>query len=797
MIINHKLIVRTLIKDKSYPVLNIIGLAIGFACAFIVFVWVKNEFSYDKHLNNSDRIYRLTFETNTSGNRVHLARCWKKWISPLPGSFPQIEEIVWLEPSLHTAIKAGESRFYSDKVFATDSGFLKVFGIGISGGDPGKMLKEPFSAVISSSLAQKCFKGTNPVGQIIFLSGEYDEKMIPYNIKGVMQDSPANSHIHFDVLTSVARPLDGPGWAYVYLLLKSGTKPGDLLAAFPPYISRLNKENDQMNFTPHLQQISDIHLYSNKDKEIETNGNITNVYLFIFIALVLVLISWVNFYNLNKARFLILQKQIKIQQIIGSDKKSLIAQSLVESVMYVLLAFILAITLLDFVRSSSVSFFGLSLMPDGYHDLLSIWPLIAAVLLVSVLSGSLPLIQNIIKGHMSMTDLYEVPSRAVPKLSTYGILMIVQFSLSIGLMITSITIYRQKELITSASIGRMSSEILVFKKQNWEIRGKYQAIREKALQNPLIKSFTASIEEPAGETVDAWSVESPAINENRKDRQLNILSVEDNFLDFFRIQLLAGRNFSPFNPERKGEDYILNETAVKKLGWTPEEAIGKPFKVKFPVPGMFNGGTVVGVVRDFNFTTLRQEIKPYVLFQKPDFYQCFMVEVNPAQRNEAINYLKSVWEKELPEYPFQIEYINDIYNSAYRKEFTQAKLTTVFSILAIVIICLGLYSVTSVLVARRTKEIGIRKVNGAGIRNIIFMLSSEFVAWFAIAFVIACPVTVLAMNKWLESFVYKTEVKWWFFVSAGFVVLSVSLLTVILKSLRAAKRNPVEALRDE
>jgi len=313
MSLNRKLIVRTLIKDKSYPVLNIIDLTIGFACAFIVFVWVKNEFSYDKHLTTADRIYRLTFETNTSGNRLHLARCWKQWISQLPGTFPQIEEIVWLEPSLHTAIKAGDNKFYSDKVFATDSGFLKVFGIDIRGGDPGEMLKEPFSAVISSSLAQKCFKGINPVGQIIFLSGEYDEKMAPFNIKGVMPDSPANSHIHFDVLTSVARPLDGPGWAYVYLMLKAGTKPGDLLAAFTPFTDRLKKDNDQMDFTPHLQKISDIHLFSNKDKEVEPNGNITNVYLFIFIALILLLISWVNYYNLNKARLLILQKQIKVQ----------------------------------------------------------------------------------------------------------------------------------------------------------------------------------------------------------------------------------------------------------------------------------------------------------------------------------------------------------------------------------------------------------------------------------------------------------------------------------------------------
>ncbi|MEI6048240.1 MAG: ABC transporter permease [Bacteroidota bacterium] len=797
MIINLKLISRTLFKDKSYPALNIIGLAIGFACAFVVYVWVNNEFSYDKQLANADRIYRLTFETNTSGNRLHFARCWKKWISQLPGAFPQVEELVWLEPSLHTAIKAGDNKFYSDKVFATDSNFLKVFGINILAGDPDNMLKEPLSAVISSSIARKCYKGINPVGQIIFLSGEYDEKMVPYSIKGVMQDLPAESHIHFDVLTSVSRPLDIPGWAYVYLLLRPETKPNDILAAFSPIVNRLKKENEPTDFTPHLQKITEIHLFSDKDREVEPNGNITNVYLFIFIALILMLISWVNYYNLNKARLLILQKQIKIQLILGSDKKSLVFQSLAESGLYVLLAFILAVTILDFISNPAISFFGLRLMPNGSADLVSIWPIILVLLIISVLSGSLPLIQNILRRQMSLMTLKEAPMQIVPKLSSYGMLMIVQFCLSISLMITSITIYQQKDLMISASMGKMRSNILVFKKQNWEIRGKYQAIREQALRNPLIKSFTACIEEPAGETVDVWDIESSAIEENRKDRQLYVLSVEDNFLDFFGIQLLSGRNFVTFNPARKGEDYILNETAVKKLGWTPEQAIGKPFKLKFPVPGMFNGGTVVGVVCDFNFNTLKQKIKPYVFFQKPEFYQCFMVEVNPVQKKEAISYLKSVWEKELPEYPFQIEFINDLYNTVYQKEFNQAKLTTIFSILAIAIICLGLYSVTSVLTARRTKEIGIRKVNGAGIRNIIFMLSSEFTLWFAISFVIACPVTFLVMNKWLENFVYKTEIKWWFYIVAGFMVLLVSLVTVCLQSLRAARRNPLEALRYE
>jgi putative ABC transport system permease protein len=797
MNINFKLIIRSLFRDKGYPALNIIGLAIGFACSFAVLIWVKNELSYDEYLPAKERIYRLTFETSSSGNRLHYARCWKEWVSQLPGTFPQIEEIVWLEPSLHTAIKAGDNKFYSDRVFASDSNFLKVFNIGITAGDPASMLNEPFSAIISSSLAKKCFKNANPIGQTIFLSGEYDDKMVPYYIKGIMKDSPACSHIHFDVLTSYVRPLAIPGWAYVYLLLKPDSRSEDLLAAFPSFIEKLEKLNDQVKFTPHLQNIEAIHLHSDKDHEVEPNGNISGIWLFISIALVLLLISWVNFYNLSKARLLIIQKQIQIQRIIGSDKMSLVLQSLGASFFYVFLAFFLAIFLLDLVRIPINRFLGLSLSPEGFYGLFRIWPVFISILAISVLSGSLPLIKNILAERKSLTLFNDHPASSFRKFSSYGILMTAQFTLSVGLMIAAITIYQQKEKMFSSSMAKMSSDILVFKKQNWEIRNKYTAFRTRALQSSLVKNFTASMEEPAGETVDVMNVESPGIAENIKEKQLYVLSVEDNFLDFFGIQLKTGRSFSPYNPERKGEDYILNETAVKKLGWTAESAIGQPFKINFPVPDLFYGGTVVGVARDFNFNTLKQEIKPYVLFQKPFFYQCFLVDINPAKKQEALSYLKHAWEEELPEYPFQNEFISDLYNTAYRKEFMQAKLTAIFSVLAIVIICLGLISITSVLVARRTKEIGIRKVNGAGITDLLYMLSSEFILWFSIAFVIACPLAWMAINKWLQGFVYKTEIKWWTFAVAGSVVILVSLLTICLKSLRAARINPVEALRYE
>ncbi len=795
--LNFRLILRNLFRKKSFTILNIAGLAIGLACSIAVIVWVKNELSYDKHLPDSDRIYRLTFETNFNGNRIHFARCYETWIWEMPKTFPQIEQMVRLEPYRRAAIKAGENKFYSDRVFSTDTNFFKVFNIDLLAGDFEKALSEPNSAVISASLANKCYGKTNPIGQPIILSGEQDTKFGTFIIKGVMKDNPVNSHIHFDVLTSFAKPENPPYWAYVYILLRKNTTPDEILSQYPAFLKNVVKVNDQKTYTPFLQKITDIHLYSNKDRELEANGNITGLYLFMVIAFVLLVVSWVNYYNLNNARLLTLKKQIHIQSISGANNRSLVSQSIVESAISMILSMVLAIIFLDLVDNPAKTIFGFNLIPGGYSDIFSNWFLISVILIISLLSGSLPVIIYITSGRNKPQGFPEIRGKRNHGISSYGILMTAQLSLSIILMVSSITIYKQNNFMLSRSLGDINSEILSFKQQNWESRAKYTAIRNRALQNPLIKSFSAVMEQPSGETLDALKIVSSGIKDNLEQKELFVLPVEDNFLDFFHLQLIAGRDFVPFNPNRKGEDYILNETALKKLGWTAEEAIGQPFKIAFDTPDIFFGGTVVGVVRDFNFNTVKSEIKPYVLFQKPIFYICFLAKIDSARTEEAIADLKKIWSEELPDYPFNYELLDDVYKTAYSKEISQAKITAFFSILAIIIICFGLFSVTSVLVARRTKEIGIRKVNGAKIFDIQILLNSGFIKMGITAFIIACPVALYAMNKWLHNFVYKTEIKWWVFLFAGVIVFSVTLITVSLQSWRAATRNPVEALRYE
>ena len=797
MNIDFKFVARSLRRGKTNTVLNIIGLSIGFACTLGIAVWIHYELSFDRYLPEADRIYRLTFETNTSGNRIHFARCWEKWVSRLPETFPQIEELVRLSPYRHTALKAGENKFYSDRIFATDSNFFRIFNVNLLSGNKEAILKEPYSAVISSSLAQKCFGEKDPVGQTLLLAGEYDEKMTPFTIKGVMNDTPLNSHIHFDALTSFVNPHEPPDWAYVYLLLRKGTTSGELLARLPDFIKSAEKTSVQRTFTPYLQKITDIHLLSDKDREAEPNGNITIVYLFFVIAAVLLTVSLVNFYNLNKARVLTFEKSIYIQRVLGSGSKQIILQTAAESTFSVAVAILLAFIFLS-LPGHFVSFFpGLNPLNNGIMDLFRIWPFIVFIMIISVIAGTLPVSNYILREKINSGTFTPESRGGNYRLKSWRLLMTVQFTLSMILIIAAIAIFQQKKFIFSHSLGNINNDIIVLKKQNWQIRYKYNSIRDKALENPLIKNFTASMEEPGGETLDAFQVESSAIDENHKNKQLYLLSVEDNFLNFFNIPLVAGKNFSKFNRERKGEDYILNETAVKELGWTPANAIGKPFNIRFDTPEIFYGGTVVGVARDFNITTVKQKVKPYVLFQKPIFYLCFMVEIDSEHKQEAISWFRHIWEEELPDYPFQYEYIDDMYKSVYRKELNEARLTLFFSILTIILVCMGLFAITSVLTEKRTREAGIRKVNGARVIDLLIMLNSDFLKWFPFAFVVACPAGWYLMHKWLQNFTYKTELHWWVFLLSAVISLTITMLTVSLRSWKVATKNPVEALRYE
>ena len=323
-------------------------------------------------------------------------------------------------------------------------------------------------------------------------------------------------------------------------------------------------------------------------------------------------------------------------------------------------------------------------------------------------------------------------------------------------------------------------------------------MKSELLKSPYIKEVTGTFEEPYGQTMDAMGFETQGIKEENKDKILWIYAADDDFFKFFKVPVIAGTDFPVFNENLKKEYYILNESAVKELGWTPEEAVGKPFKLKFPyAENVIFGGEIAGIGKDFNLNTLHHGIKPYVFFQKEIWFWVLLVKIQMEHKQPAMEYLRNKWDMISPDYPLSYEYNSDLFFQAYKKEIIQSRLIWFFSCLAIIISCLGLFAISSIIILQRTKEIGIRKVNGATSSEIMFMISMDFVKWVAFAFFVACPIAWLTMHRWLQNFAYKTELSPWIFVISGLVVLLIALLTISFQSRRAAIKNPIEALRNE
>ena len=398
-------------------------------------------------------LYRLTFETTSSGNSIHFARCWEPWISKIPASFPQTEELVRLAPLRHTTLKSDESKIYTDRIFATDSNFFKIFSVGLVYGTPESVLNKQYSAVLSFSLSRKLFGKTNPVGKAILLAGEFDEKMIPYTITGVMNDSPENSHIHFDIVTSFVNPNESPEWAYVYILLKKGASTNNILSGMPAFIKENEKSSGQIEFKTNLQNIKDIHLYSEKDREVEPTGTISGIYLLITVAVVLLIISLVNYFNLNKTRLLALKKQLNILRIHGSGDFNIIIQVITESVISTIISLILSVIIMDSLNNGIIPVPGILRSSNLLASLTDTWSVIGIVLIAAIITGSSPFIIYILKNRTSAMTSEKKLFQGKPGNISYAILITFQLTLSIILISLSIIIYKQKGLVQEKSLG--------------------------------------------------------------------------------------------------------------------------------------------------------------------------------------------------------------------------------------------------------------------------------------------------------------------------------------------------------
>ncbi len=797
-----KISLRNMRRHQTFSFINISGLAVGIACCILITLYVRHELSYDKYHANYDRMYRIvqSFRSNAEAeaNPEPSLEDFQVWgngpVGPaLANDFPEVDQICRFKSTGSFLLEVNGKRFQEDNVWFADSTALEMFSWDMVAGDPKTALLDPESIVLTETLARKYFDNQNPIGEFIQLDGYGQLK-----VTGIIKDIPNNSHFHFDGL----RPLTASyhwnrevfnWWGYVdfytYFTLKDRTSIASIEAKTGPFIEKY--VDDWQGYDIKFEPLSDAYLYSKAGRQPGTVGSLSNIYILISIAVFILFIACINFMNLSTARSVERAKEVGIRKAIGSQKASLVRQFLVESVFMVLLASVVAIVLTAFAIPVLES------VTDKVFDLktvinpTSLTLVISGLLLVGLLSGFYPAYVlsrfkpvEVLKGSLKGTAHGNILRQ---------ILVILQFSLSIILLVGTMVIYKQMAYMKNYQKGYSSEQTMILD-FHWDSRVQRQIrpIKEAISQHRNVLSVSAQravpgdffpnagtqIETPSGEMVN----HGPALFE-----------VDEDFVPTFEMELVAGRHFSKDFPLDSAEALMVNEAAARLWGYAnPSDIVGKRFDQ------WGRQGKVIGVIKDFHYVSLHKPVEPLALrYAVPGNTAKLAIKVSSQNMTETVQELEDLWYDLAPHRPFLVHFVDEAFNEQYQKDEKFASVFSAFSGIAIFIACLGLFGLTIYSTAQRTKEIGIRKVLGASVPKIMLLISMDFAKLFFIAMILAIPVSIYAMNSWLEDFAYSISLSWDIFIGAGLTTLIVSVLTMSTKTIKAATANPVRALRAE
>jgi putative ABC transport system permease protein len=800
-----KLILRNFIHKPLYPAISIVVLSTGIACVLLTSVWIRDELSFDSSYKNSDKLYRLTIEKDdkTSGYHTHIARSWYEWLKNIKNDIPGIRDFGRFIGRGETTIKI-DSAVFNSRILKANEDFIRIFSISFIQGNPTTALKEPNTAIISKSAATKYFGTKNPVGEIIqdYLMNSKERK--EYRITAIVEDMPVNSHFHFDfVLAMDKSDLTDWTWYYNYILLDDNVQPSQILDHFSQFAEKYIKTDEAKTLTPHLQKITDIHLESSKDRELEENGNKKILFLLGALALFVFFVSILNFTNLQYVVFLRKLKAISVLNYAGASFSDHLFNQFLESFIYGIVSSLTGI----FVFGSLHKYFNILLgkSPEAGNGLIitTFLFLTPVIILVISVAGLYPLLITQAKKKLSSVtskkdNNYGNTSIRGNRHNILKSLITVQYIFSITLLITVMVVNKQVRFIMNHRLGNNQNNIICVKDLPVQVYNKYEVFKSELMANPDIKDITSSFENPSSENLDMIPFETPGIES--RDKMLYVYPVDYNFFDFYHIELVAGRNFKEFTGnDTIREDYILNECAVKYLGWKAEDAIGKPFTLRLDdgKNNLFSGGTIVGVVKDFQMSSMKNIIKPYVFFQKSFWLFSAQIKYDSAHLSGVLDKIETTWKKIYPDYPLEYDYVEDLYKQIYKNELQLKNLSLALGIIGTFLSCLGLWGITGIIYQARTKEIGIRKINGAKIIQIILWLLKDILMIVAVALFFAVPLSYYLMTRWLNNFAYKTSLNWWIFILAGIIAFAIAIVTVSLQSWKTATRNPVEALRYE
>ena len=807
MIKNYlKIALRNIWSQKGYSFINIFGLAVGLTCTILIVVFIQNELSYDRFNKKADRIYRVTrewFNSNGESN-FHLARVAPPIGPLLKNDFPHIvkEEVRFLQDG-NTFLEINNNPVVEDKFFWAEQSVFNIFTIPFVEGDPETALKEPLSLVMTESMAKKYFGDEDPLGKTILYRHAFE-----FKITGVVKDVPDNSHFHYDFLASfitlynpkaIGRKTLETNWSsnnYItYLLLPKNFPIKELKDKVPSFIdshlSQHYKNSGKLphNFTTlHFQKLTDIHLYSHLTTEIEPNGDIDTVYLLGAVAFFLLLIACINFMNLATARSAKRSKEIGVRKVMGANKGQLIKQFLGESMITVIISLFFSLIFVELAIKPFSSFMQRNLEFSLTGNLQLAFIVLGITLFVGIVAGIYPAF--VLSAFNPARSLHEKQLLSRKSILRSG-LVVLQFVISITLLIAMGVVYTQMQFVHNKNLGYNKDHLIVLP-SSAKIKNNLDSFKSQLLRNPNIKMVTTSKLVPSNMLLNSWGAH--VYKNGKLDNvgfRLAVQEVDYDFSKTYQLKIVAGRDFSKEYSTDDSTAFILNESAVRKLGWTNEQAIDKRMQ--------YGGrkGKVIGVVNDFNFETLHNEIVPIIILITKTGNNQVTVRISGKDIPATLSFLKSKWAEYRPGYTFNYDFLNEKLDELYAKDEKLGTAFGIFSLIAAIIACLGLFGLASFTAEVRTKEIGIRKVLGATVSNIVLHLSKEFLILVMIAIILASPLAYYAMTNWLDDFAYKTGMSIWLFVGAGGIALIIAILTVSYQAIKVAIANPVESLRYE
>ena len=797
---------RNLSKHRGYSLLNILGLAIGMACSLLIMMYVQDELSYDRFNENADQLHRINMFFRRGGREGNIAVAPAAAAADMTAVFPEVLDAVRFRQRGSYILRHGDNSFKEERTVFADESFFRIFSIPLLMGDPSTALKQPNTLVLSRTTANKIFGAEDPVGKLLKLDNREN-----YMVTGVYEDIPHNSHFHFDVIMAMAGLEESRDTTWLsqnfqtYLLLAENTDipaleeklPDLLLEKMGPAVQKVTgmsiedmMERGEILLEMSLQPLLDIHLHSDMEGELEATSDIKYVYIFGAIAIFILIIASINFMNLATARASGRAKEVGIRKVLGSLRSDLIRQFLTESLILSLISLVLALVMVWLTLPLFNQLTGKAMILSSLLSPAMLAAILGVTLVTGLLAGSYPAL--VISAFQPASTLKGRVRSGVRTGVLRSGLVVFQFTASIILIISTLVVSHQLHFIRNARLG-FDKEQVIIQEDAYLLGDQTETFKNEVLKHTQFTSATVSGYLPVPSSRNSTTVYPAGNFAHPGTTSIQVWAIDYDYIETLGMKILQGRDFSrEFSTDT--EATIINQQAVKQYGF--ENPLGERLSRPTSSDGDFVNYTVIGVVEDFHFDSLRETIQPMIMYLG-DSTSRISFRFAAVTVDETISRLRATWKEFLPYQPFNFSFLDDRFEAVYRSERRIGRIFGIFAGLAVFVGCLGLFGLAAFLAQKRTKEIGIRKVLGASVPNVIRLLLKEFMILVGLANLVAWPIAYFLMKGWLRNFAYRTSIGVWIFLAAGTATIIIALITVSFQSIRAALADPVHSLRYE